>query len=187
MRGLDPRIPIRDALCSPERDGRDKPGHDRNRCIRKEKCCEAGRIDAHPHHRRGRHDRPQADRAAGDRPSARQPADRQADADRYRRAGAAGGIFRSREDPGRRSGRTRRRGEGGLGAARRDLPSRRRGVGRSRARFRQRLSRQSRRHARTVRGDPQDRRRLQAAGDLHLVDGGVRRAVSRTPSPTISI
>jgi hypothetical protein len=29
MRGLDPRIPMRDAQpCFPERDGRDKPGHD---------------------------------------------------------------------------------------------------------------------------------------------------------------
>src|SRR5258708_33774356 len=28
MRGLDPRISLRDALCLPKRDGRDKPGHD---------------------------------------------------------------------------------------------------------------------------------------------------------------
>src|SRR5947208_11433379 len=29
MRGLDPRIPLRDALhCPPKRDGRDEPGHD---------------------------------------------------------------------------------------------------------------------------------------------------------------
>jgi 2-oxoglutarate ferredoxin oxidoreductase subunit beta len=28
MRGLDPRIPLRRALCFPKRDGRDKPGHD---------------------------------------------------------------------------------------------------------------------------------------------------------------
>ena len=26
---LDPRIPLRDALCPPKRDGRDKPGHDK--------------------------------------------------------------------------------------------------------------------------------------------------------------
>src|SRR5215813_4247769 len=30
MRGLDPRIPLRRAQCPPKRDGRDKPGHDRN-------------------------------------------------------------------------------------------------------------------------------------------------------------
>ena len=29
MRGLDPRIPFRLALCVHKRDGRDKPGHDR--------------------------------------------------------------------------------------------------------------------------------------------------------------
>ncbi len=30
MRGLDPRIPLRQAmLCLPKRDGRDKPGHDK--------------------------------------------------------------------------------------------------------------------------------------------------------------
>jgi len=28
MRGLGPRIPLMDALSQPERDGRDKPGHD---------------------------------------------------------------------------------------------------------------------------------------------------------------
>src|SRR6185437_915934 len=29
MRGLDPRIPLRLARCPPDRDGRDKPGHDK--------------------------------------------------------------------------------------------------------------------------------------------------------------
>src|SRR5215208_1238125 len=32
MRGLDPRISLREALCPPKRDGRDKPGHDGNGC-----------------------------------------------------------------------------------------------------------------------------------------------------------
>ena len=62
-------------------------------------------------------------------------------------------------------------------AAGRDLPSRRRGVGRGRARSREGLPRQSRRLARAARSDPRSRRRLQAARGVHLVDGGVRRAV----------
>ena len=28
MRGLVPRIPLMEALCPPDRDGRDEPGHD---------------------------------------------------------------------------------------------------------------------------------------------------------------
>src|SRR5215471_10048718 len=35
MRGLDPRIPLRDAPCSPKRDGRDEPGHDDDATVRK--------------------------------------------------------------------------------------------------------------------------------------------------------
>jgi len=34
MAGLDPAIPLRLALCSPDRDGRDKPGHDVVRFVR---------------------------------------------------------------------------------------------------------------------------------------------------------
>jgi hypothetical protein len=31
MAGLDPAIPLRDALCSPKRDHRDKPGDDKEK------------------------------------------------------------------------------------------------------------------------------------------------------------
>ena len=112
------------------------------------------------------------------------PAGREADPDRHRRAAAAGGLFRPCQDPRRRSRRAGRRREGDLGAARGDLPSGRRGLGRGRARFRQGLPRQSRRHARAVGGDPQGGRRLQAAGGVHLVDGGAMARRSRTPLPT---
>ena len=65
------------------------------------------------------------------------------------------------------------------GAAGPHLPSRGDRLGRGRGRFREGLPDQSRRHALPVRGDPQGRRRLQAARRLHLVDRRVRRAVPR--------
>ena len=56
------------------------------------------------------------------------------------------------------------------------LPSGRHRLGRGGVQFRSRLPRQSRRHARAVRRHPAGR--PQAARRLHLVDRGVRRAVS---------
>ena len=50
--------------------------------------------------------------------------------------------------------------------------------GEAEARFRQGLSHQPRRHAHAARCHPAGRRRLQAPGRVHVVDRGVRRAVS---------
>ena len=83
----------------------------------------------------------------------------------------------------RRAGRRR---EGDLGAARGDLPSRRRRLRRSRARFRQGLPRQSRRRAQSARGDPQGRRRLQAARWCSPRRWRCTARPSRTPFPTSS-
>ena len=98
--------------------------------------------------------------------------------------------------PGGRALRLRGRGlrhvgagrgrEAGRLAARADRPSRGDRLRRGRGRFRQGLPHQSRRHALSLRRDPPDRRRLQAAPGLHLLDRGLRRAASTTRSPTSS-
>ena len=117
--------------------------------------------------------------AAGHRPGAqRQPPNRKTDIDRHCRAGATRGLFRSRENLGPRSRRAGRCGKSGRRAAGGDLPSCRRGIGRGGNRFREGLPRQSRRHPRAAGGNPRRRRRLQAETRVHLVDRGVRRAVS---------
>ncbi len=97
-----------------------------------------------------------------------------------------GRLFRSRENPRRRSRRARRRGKSHRGAAGRDLPSRRRGVGRGGNRFRQGLSRQSRRHPRAAGSDP----RHAAATSRKSSSPRRSRCSARrfpTPSPTTSI
>ena len=73
----------------------------------------------------------------------------------------------------------RRRRKAGRRSSRRDFPSGGDRLRRGRARLRQGLSHQSRRHADAVRCHQARRRRLQAEGRVHLVDCGVRRAVSR--------
>ena len=142
-------------------------------------------VHAHSHHRRGRHDRPQADRAAGRTASSR-PADREADAARCRARRRGPRDLPTASRPRPPISPIPAKAEG-VATAGRGLPSGRRRLRRSRARFRKGLSRQSRRHARAARSDPRDRRRLSAQAGLHLVDRGVRRAVSARRFPTISI
>ena len=126
--------------------------------------------------------------AAGHRPGARRPADRKTDLDRHRRAGATGGLFRSRQDPRRRSRRAGRRGKSDRGAAGGDLPSRRRGVGRGGDRFREGLSRQSRRHPRAARSHPRRRRAATSRNSCspRRSRSSARRSRKRSPTTSIS-
>ena len=151
-----------------------------------------GRL-AHPHHRRGGHDRPQADRAAGRGRRVERSADRQVltlhDVVRFPAETLESGpspvppletFVGDLADPGEAEK---------LVAARPDvdLPSRRRRVGRGRARLRQGLSRQSRRHARLARRDPRSAARAITHSSSSRPRSRSTARRSRPRSRTISI